>query len=216
MHCIAERAVPESDSFRREDTMADGERPEASEPQYQEDDEQPLSELDALQNELESLRGKVDAYLDLAQRTQADFANYKKRVERERDSDVEIAQATIVRSLLSIIDDFDRAVSVAPTPAEGSFAEGVMLIHRKLQQWLEAHNVQRVDQVGEVFDPARHEAVAYEERPGFAEGQIASIMSAGYVMGNRVLRPAQVIVARGGQSGSQTHEHSSMLQGGGE
>jgi len=57
--------------------MADGERPEASEPQYQEDDEQPLSELDALQNELESLRGKVDAYLDLAQRTQADFANYK-------------------------------------------------------------------------------------------------------------------------------------------
>ena len=196
--------------------MADGEQPDASEPRYQEDDEQPLSDQDELKNELESLRGKVDAYLDLAQRTQAEFANYKKRIERERESDVEIAQAAIVRSLLSIIDDFDRAVSVAPSAADGSFAEGVMLIHRKLQQWLDAHNIQRVDKVGEVFDPARHEAVAYEERPGFAEGQVASIMSAGYVMGNRVLRPAQVTVARGGQSGAQSHEHSSMLQGGGE
>jgi molecular chaperone GrpE len=196
--------------------MADGERPDASEPQFQEDDEQPLSEQDSLQQELESLRGKVDAYLDLAQRTQADFANYKKRIEREREADVEIAQAAIVRSLLSILDDFDRAVTVAPTPGEQSFAEGVTLIHRKLQQWLDAHKVQKVDQVGEVFDPARHEAVAYEERPGFAEGQVASVMGAGYVMGNRVLRPAQVTVARGGQPGSQSHEHSSMLQGGGE
>jgi molecular chaperone GrpE len=196
--------------------MADGERPDASEPQFQEDVEQPLSEQDALQEELDSLRGKVDAYLDLAQRTQADFANYKKRIERERESDVEIAQAAIVRSLLSILDDFDRAVGVAPAPSEGSFAEGVTLIHRKLQQWLDTHNVQKVDQVGETFDPARHEAVAYEERPGFAEGQVASVMGAGYVMGNRVLRPAQVTVARGGQTGSQSHEHSSMLQGGGE
>jgi len=196
--------------------MADGERPDASEPRFQEDDEQPLSEQDSLQQELESLRGKVDAYLDLAQRTQAEFANYKKRIEREREADGEIAQAAIVRSLLSILDDFDRAVSVAPTPSEQSFAEGVTLIHRKLQQWLDAHNVQKVDQVGEVFDPARHEAVAYEERPGFAEGQVASVMGAGYVMGNRVLRPAQVTVARGGQTGSQSHEHSSMLQGGGE
>ena len=196
--------------------MADGERPDASEPQFQEEDEQPLSEQDRLQQELESLRGKVDAYLDLAQRTQADFANYKKRIERERESDIEIAQAAIVRSLLSILDDFDRAVSVAPTPSDGSFAEGVTMIHRKLQQWLDVHNVQKVDQVGEVFDPARHEAVAYVERPGFAEGQVASVMGAGYVMGNRVLRPAQVTVARGGQAGSQSHEHSSMLQGGGE
>jgi molecular chaperone GrpE len=196
--------------------MADGERPDASEPQFIEEEEQPISEQDAVQQELESLRGKVDAYLDLAQRTQADFANYKKRIERERESDVEIARATIVRSLLSILDDFDRAVSVAPAPTEGSFSEGVQLIHRKLQQWLDAHNVHKVDQVGEVFDPARHEAVAYEERPGFAEGQVASVMGAGYVMGDRVLRPAQVTVARGGQSESQSHEHSSMLQGGGE
>jgi molecular chaperone GrpE len=196
--------------------MADGERPDASEPQFQEEEEQPISEQDALQQELDSLRGKVDAYLDLAQRTQADFANYKKRIERERESDVEIAQAAIVRSLLSILDDFDRAVSVAPAPTEGSFSEGVQLIHRKLQQWLDTHNVQKVDQVGEVFDPARHEAVAYEERAGFAEGQVASVMGAGYVMGDRVLRPAQVTVARGGQSESQSHEHSSMLQGGGE
>ena len=196
--------------------MADGERPDASEPQFQEEEEQPISEQEAVQQELESLRGTVDAYLDLAQRTQADFANYKKRIERERESDVEIARATIVRSLLSILDDFDRAVSVAPAPTEGSFSAGVQLIHRKLQQWLDAHNVHKVDQVGEVFDPARHEAVAYEERPGFAEGQVASVMGAGYVMGDRVLRPAQVTVARGGQSESQSHEHSSMLHGGGE
>lgn len=196
--------------------MADGDRPDASDARFQEESEQPMSEQDELQQELESLRGKVDAYLDLAQRTQADFANYKKRIERERESDVEIAQATIVRSLLPILDDFDRAVDVAATPAEGSFAEGVMLIHRKLQQWLEAHNVHKVDQVGELFDPARHEAVAYEERPGFSEGEVASIMGAGYMLGDRVLRPAQVTVARGGQARSQSHEHTSMLQGGGE
>jgi molecular chaperone GrpE len=197
--------------------MADGDRPDASEPLFQEEEEQPLSEQEQLEQELESLRGKVDAYLDLAQRTQADFANYKKRIDRERESDVEIAQAAIVRSLLPILDDFDRAVSMASTPAEQSFAEGVTMIHRKLQQWLDAHNVHKVDQVGEVFDPARHEAVAYEEHPGFAEGQVASVMGAGYVMGERVLRPAQVTVARGGgQAQSQSHEHSSMLQGGGE
>ena len=120
--------------------MADGDRPDASEPRFQEDDEQPLSEQEQLEQELDSLRGKVDAYLDLAQRTQADFANYKKRIERERESDVEIAQAAIVRSLLPILDDFDRAVSLASTPAERSFAEGVTLIHRKLQQWLDAHD----------------------------------------------------------------------------
>ena len=93
--------------------MADGDRPDASEPRFQEDDEQPLSEQEQLEQELDSLRGKVDAYLDLAQRTQADFANYKKRIERERESDVEIAQAAIVRSLLPIIDDFDRARAAA-------------------------------------------------------------------------------------------------------
>lgn len=199
--------------------MADGERPDAGEPQNLEDAgvaEQSLSEPETMQQELESLRGKVDAYLDLAQRSQADFANYKKRIEREREADAEIAQANIVRSLLSIFDDFDRAVTVAPTAAEGSFAQGVLLIHRKMQQWLEAHEVQRVDQVGVDFDPARHEAVAYEERPGFAEGQVASVMSAGYVMGERVLRPAQVTVARGGGQGQSQQEHSSMLQGGGE
>jgi molecular chaperone GrpE len=198
--------------------MADGERPDAAEPQQHDPGaaaEQPVSEQDALQQEVESLRGKVETYLDLAQRAQADFANYKKRIEREREADAGIAQANILRSILSVIDDFDRAVTVAPNASEGAFAEGVMMIHRKLQQWLESHQVRRVDQVGELFDPSLHEAVAYEERPGFAEGQVASVMSAGYVMSDRVLRPAQVTVARGGGQ-AQSHEHSSMLQGGGE
>src|SRR5829696_9398752 len=132
---LASRNAPgvDSESFRWEDTMADGERPDASEPRFQEEEEQPISEQCAVQQELESLRGKVDAYLDLAQRTQADFANYKKRIEREREQDGEIARANLTRSLLSVFDDFDRAVSVAPPATEGTWANGVLLIHRKLQ-----------------------------------------------------------------------------------
>jgi molecular chaperone GrpE len=204
--------------------MADGERPDAQQPIGQAgsdrapdaaepEDESPLDEV-------ESLRGKVDAYLDLAQRTQADFANYKKRIEREREQDSEIARANLTRSLLSVFDDFDRAVSVAPPATEGTWANGVLLIHRKLQQWLEAQQIKRVEQVGEQFDPARHEAVAYEERPGFAEGQVASVLQAGYVMGDRVLRPAQVTVARGGATAAgtttQSDEHTTTLHGGGD
>lgn len=208
--------------------MAEGDRPDAQDETHRTAgdagaDGQP-TELESLRQETESLRGKVDAYLDLAQRTQADFANYRKRIEREREADAEVAQAGLMRSLLSIFDDLDRAVSVAPAPTEGSWSEGVRLIHRKVQQWFEAHQVRRVDRVGEPFDPAVHEAVAYEERPGFAEGQVATVMRPGYVMSERVLRPAQVTVARGDQAASSEagssdtarHERSSMLHGGGE
>jgi len=186
------------------------------------------AQLEQVQQEAEELRNKVDVYLDLAQRTQADFVNYKRRIERERESDTESARAAMLRTLLPIFDDLDRAVERMPDGEDDSWTEGVRLIHRKVQRWLDTHSVRRIDKTGEPFDPALHEAVAYEERPGFGEGQVASVMRPGYAMGERVLRPAQVTVARASkapgqpshsrpsQAATSSHEHSSTRQTGGD
>jgi molecular chaperone GrpE len=167
-------------------------------------EEQQPAEPVTLQTQLEEARSlaeeerrRADTYLDLAQRAQADFQNYKRRVEQEREKLVRDANADLLRQILPVLDDLERALAHVPGElAEHSWAQGVQMIGTKLGGILEGQGLERIGTEGEVFDPYVHEAVAYETHPEYQEGQVAAIYRPGYRLHERVLRPAQVTVAR--------------------
>ena len=152
-------------------------------------------------------RGEAEQYKGLAQRVQADFVNYKRRVEGERQAQADAVRAETILAFLPIVDDLERALAHVPTEvAEESWVEGFRLIERKLAALMERLGLQRLGAEGEPFDPNLHEAVAYEEHPTHPEGHIAAVMRPGYQLGERVIRPAQVSVARAGQQANVPSE----------
>ena len=154
-------------------------------------------QLDEARTQADEQRRKAEAYLDLAQRAQADFQNYKRRTEQERERTIKDANADLLRQILPALDDLERALTQVPAElADHTWTQGVSLIGQKLQRTLEQQGLSRVGAEGEEFDPHVHEAVAYEEHPEYGEGQIAQVYRPGYRLHDRVLRPAQVTVAR--------------------
>jgi molecular chaperone GrpE len=127
----------------------------------------------------EEERRKADAYLDLAQRAQADFANYKRRASQEIDQTIRDANAGLLTQLLPIFDDLQRALASVPDDvAEHSWAQGIALIGQKLEHILQQQGLERIGGEGDLFDPRVHEAVAYEKHLVHDEGQIASVYRA--------------------------------------
>ena len=173
----------------------------APDPSDQAGTEAPLTveaQLEQARSQAEEQRRKAETYLDLAQRSQADFLNYKRRTEQDRERIVKDANADLLTQLLPVLDDLQRAVASVPSDIVGSsWAQGVTLIGQKLTQTLDRQGLQRIGEEGEAFDPRVHEAVAYQEHPDYGEGQVAQVYRAGYRLHDRVLRPAQVVVARG-------------------
>ena len=158
------------------------------------------AELEQLRRDLEAARSRVDTYLDLAQRGQADLVNYRRRVEAERRIDAQRARAEAVEELLPLLDDLDRAITHLPDDLrEHAWAKGVALLAGRLEATLGRLGVERVGLVGEPFDPNVHEAVASEPRSGVEPGQVAEVVRAGYRAGERLIRPAQVVVAAEGE-----------------
>jgi len=151
----------------------------------------------ALQAELTQLRAQADEYLDGWQRARAEFANYKKRIERDQEEARGRAAADLLAKILPVEDDLRRAVRERPE-AEGypHWADGIDLIQRKLAALLEAEGVEVIPADGVAFDPALHEAVTYEPSNDHKEGEIIEVIQQGYRLGERVLRPARVRVAR--------------------
>ncbi len=153
--------------------------------------------LEALQKELEAARAQAAEYLDGWQRARADFANYKKRVEKEQAETYQNAAGRIIARYLDVLDDFDRAMKDQPVEGEAAkWAEGVSLIYRKFQSILEAEGVTRIEAEGQAFDPQLHEAVTHEDSDDHASGHIIAILRQGYKLGDRVIRPVLVRVAR--------------------
>jgi len=154
-------------------------------------------ELDGLQQELANTRSKVDEYLDGWQRSRAEFSNYKKRVERDASQTYQQAAGSVLRQFLGIADDLDRALKNRPHKGEGAtWSNGIELIYRKLLSALEAEGVTPIQAQGAQFDPAFHEAIMSEQSDEYESGQIIEIVEQGYMLGDRVLRPARVRVAR--------------------
>jgi molecular chaperone GrpE len=156
-----------------------------------------LSEVEELREELAEASAKADEYLDGWRRAQAEFSNYKKRQRAEQAKIRELANANLLRKLLPVVDDFERAIATMPGGIRHlSWSQGLLMIERKLEAVLETEGVEPIDAEGETFDPNYHEAVTHEEMPGYEEGQIIGEVQKGYVLGDRVLRPALVRVAK--------------------
>lgn len=159
--------------------------------------EQDVTQADEAQNmpvdELEAVTAERDQYLDQLQRSLAEFANYRRRVDLERIQARKIATRDLLFDIVRIADDFKRALAVVPPEDAGaSWLTGVELIERNLTALLEREGVTPVDALGQPFDPAKHEAVAVE--PGSNGSTVTDVFQTGYWHGDQLLRPAMVKV----------------------
>ena len=161
-----------------------------------------LADIERLTGELEAARRQSDEYLALLQRERAEFSNYKRRTAEERERELGLAGEDLIRKVLTIADDFDRAIDARPTDFEGNaWADGIAAIDRKLQALLQSEGVNRIDaSPGKSFDPREHDAIAHVPAPGRRDGEIVEEVRRGYRLRDRVLRPALVAVAAGSKS----------------
>ncbi len=154
------------------------------------------NEVQALQAELQQAQTQAAEYLDGWQRARAEFANYKKRMEAEREELRRISNEALLLKLLPVVDDFERAFQTLPEDlANSSWMDGMAMILRKLQSILESENVSPIDAAGQPFDPQWHAAVMQEETSEHPDGYVIEEMQRGYRLGQRVLRPSMVKVA---------------------
>lgn len=144
---------------------------------------------------LDTLRREKDTLQDRLLRTAAEFDNYRKRVDRDRREQAEAATADALADLLPIIDDLERALK-APKGDLESFRKGVELIHQQMIELLRKRGVKSVDAVGADFDPRYHQAVVQESSADHREGEVMEEFARGYMLGDRLLRPAMVKVAK--------------------
>jgi molecular chaperone GrpE len=157
----------------------------------------PEEEVDFLRKNLEEVRKEAADNLENWKRERADFMNYKRRVERDQDQARLQIKGEIIKRFLPVLDDIERAIKVLPKEGEqASWSEGIDLIYRKLQNILEVEGVVKIPAEVELFDPTRHEAISYEPSPDHESGQVIEVIQQGYMLGDRVLRPALVRVAQ--------------------
>jgi molecular chaperone GrpE len=156
-----------------------------------------VAEIDALKNELEATTAKADEYLAGLQRERAEFSNFRRRTAEEREQMLGLAGEDLIRKVLAIADDFDRAIDNRPAElAADGWVEGVAAIDRKLRALLESEGVREVvAEPGTPFDPRQHEAIVNVPGTGRAEGEIVEVVRRGYLLRDRVIRPALVAVA---------------------
>jgi molecular chaperone GrpE len=161
-------------------------RDEAGEPSGEED---PANEEERI---VEQPEEQPEDYLALAQRIQADFENYRKRAAREAAAAGERAKSGLVRELLPIVDNLERALASAED-GEQHLAEGVRLVHSELLAVLERNGIQQFDPAGDKFDPSEHEALSVREEG--ESGVVLDVVEKGYRANGTVLRPARVVVS---------------------
>jgi molecular chaperone GrpE len=196
-----ERNAPEAVETETPEA-AETETPEAADEQPQVSDaaEQEQADHEAqLEHDLEELAAKAekaDEYLELAQRTRADFENYRKRAAREAAGAKERGIAKLALELLPAVDDLDRALAATDGHEDSdTLASGVKLVHAGVIAALARVGIEPYSPVGEQFDPQRHEAVAQQPVEGAKPGTIVEVYQRGYRFGDSILRPARVVVA---------------------
>lgn len=141
---------------------------------------------------------KRDEYYDLLLRKTAEFDNYRKRTDRERQTLSEAVAAELISELLPLVDDLERALEAdAGDEATNAYRRGVELIHKRLLDTLRKRGVRPIEAEGADFDPYYHQAVAHEPAEGRREGEVIEEFRRGYMLGDRLLRPAMVKVAKG-------------------
>lgn len=153
--------------------------------------------LESLRARVADLRSLADEYLDGWQRSRAEFANYKNRVKREELEAQSQAAASVLARTLPLLDDLERALKDRPRQEEAAtWADGIELITRKWKAILESQGLEPIPAEGQKFDPTLHEALSHEESPDHEEGEVIEVIAQGYRIGERVVRPALVRVAK--------------------
>ena len=168
-----------------------------------------LARIEALVGERDTARQTGEEYLAALQRERAEFQNYKRRTGEERMRELGLAGEDLIRKVLNVADDFDRAIEARPTRiADDPWFEGIAAIDRKLRQLLESEGVTTIDAaVGRPFDPREHEAIVNVPDTGRAEGEIVEEVRRGYRLRDRVIRPALVAVATANEPPAEPRTH---------
>jgi molecular chaperone GrpE len=159
-----------------------------------------LSQIEELRGEAEAARRQADDYLSALQRERAEFLNFKRRTAEERERELGLAGEDLIRKVIGVADDFDRAIEAKPPDiAEHAWVEGITAIDRKLRALLDSEGVREIDAApGRTFDPREHDAIANVPGTGRPEGEIVDEIRRGYRLRDRVIRPSLVAVAAGG------------------
>ncbi|MBN19237.1 MAG: nucleotide exchange factor GrpE [Chloroflexi bacterium] len=149
------------------------------------------------ENEIEELIKEKDTYYAMAQRSQADLVNYRKRASEEKEEIRKSTNFFLILKILPIIDDFERATSIIPDDSiKSSWGEGLILVQRNFINTLESLDVKKIEAKGKEFDPREHEAILYEESQNISEGLVVNVIREGYKFKDQVIRPAQVTVSK--------------------
>lgn len=152
------------------------------------------AEVEALKKQVEEAEAKASEYKDSWMRSQAEFQNYKKRLERDNEMMRAHMKGDIVKKILPVLDDMERALQ--NRPVDESWANGIELIVRKFQSTLDGEGVKRIEAEGAEFDPNFHEAISHEPNEEVESGHVIEVVQNGYMLGERVIRPALVRVAQ--------------------
>lgn len=165
------------------------------------------AEVVQLKDAVETLEGQISDLTDRLLRAHADMENLRKRFEREKEETAKYAISKFAKDVAHVGDNFQRAIGAVPVeaaendPALQSFLDGVMLAEREFLNVLERHGVRRIDPQGEAFNPHLHQAVMEQEDTSVPPGTVLQVFQTGYVIEDRCLRPAMVVVSRGGSKG---------------
>jgi molecular chaperone GrpE len=155
-----------------------------------------LADLEALRSRLQEAEQARDKYLDLALRTKADFENYQKRSQRDLETERRFAQIPLATDLLGALDNLERATVAAEKAGEkGPLVQGVAMVHTQLLDILRRHGVKRMEARGQPFDPNLHQAVLQQPSKEHPPMTVVEVLEPGYLIHDRVLRPARVAVS---------------------
>ena len=146
--------------------------------------------------DVEALKAERDALQDRLLRTAAEFDNYRKRIDRERRDQSESAAAGLLAEVLPVVDNLERALQAPAGPEAAGYRAGVELIHRQLLDLLRKRGVTPIEALGTDFDPRFHQAVSQETSDAHRDGEVMEEMQRGYMLGDRLLRPAMMKVAK--------------------
>jgi molecular chaperone GrpE len=168
---------------------------------------EPADDVAALKQELEKHREQSEYHLEQWKRAAANLANYRKRAEKERTELLKSGQVALIAQLLPILDDFERAFQTVPFAlSHFTWTEGLALIDRKLHLLLSQHGLKEIEALGKPFEPALHQALMEEETTTYADGHVMAVLQKGYILHDRVLRPAMVKIAKNESRGEPSTE----------
>ena len=161
----------------------------------------PEEQVTALETKLEESTREASELRAMAQRLQADFVNFRRRSEQERDDMLKYFNSGLISKFLPLLDELSMALEHSPASSrDDSWIQGVRLIDRSFRALFEAEGVTSIEPTGKPFDPAEHEALGFQESTKYEEGNVAEVVRPGYNLNGRLLRPAQVILAKAPQA----------------